>query len=81
MGLLDNGLKASLGPGIAIGVGAVLLIPAVRSALGGLLRPVAKAAIKGVILLGQGSVGLFAEAKESVTDLIEEVKYEVSSGE
>ncbi len=81
MGLLENGLKASLGPGIAIGVGAVLFVPSVRSALGGLIRPLAKAVIKSGVLMCQQTGSLFAEVKEDLVDLIEEVKYEVSSGE
>jgi hypothetical protein len=75
MALLDNGLK--LGTGLAIGVGVLILAPAVAPAVAAVVKPLAKAAIKSTILLFERTSELIAEAKESVEDLAAEAHAEM----
>jgi hypothetical protein len=64
MALFDDILSGSWVTGLAIGVGAVVIL-----AVGGpILRPLAKTAIKGGILAYQGAAGLF----EGIGDLVAE---------
>ena len=60
MALLEDVLKGGGGVGLAVGVG-VLAAPAVLSAVGQLLRPTAKALIKGGIVLYEDARGAFGE--------------------
>ena len=74
MGLFGNGLKGTLAKGLAIGVGAVILAPAVLPAL----RPVARAAIKGGIKMYKKGKESFAEVSEVVGNLVSEAKAEMA---
>ena len=47
MGLFDDVLKGNIVTGLAIGIGAAVLAPAVLPVIAGVAKPVAKAAIKG----------------------------------
>ncbi|MBV9480211.1 MAG: DUF5132 domain-containing protein [Acidobacteria bacterium] len=69
MALLDDFFKRNLVTGLAVGIGALLLTPAV----GQVLRPAAKAVIKGGILVYQG----LAELGESASDLFAEARAEM----
>jgi Protein of unknown function (DUF5132) len=59
--------------GIAIGLGAFLLVPT----LGQVLRPAAKALIKGGILAYQGAYQGLAEIGETASDLVAEARAEL----
>ncbi len=75
MALLDNGLK--IGTGLAIGLGVLILAPAVAPAVAAVVKPLAKASIKSCILLFEKTQELIAEAKESVEDLAAEAHAEL----
>ena len=64
-------------PVLAIGAGAALLAPVVFGVVGGILRPVAKAMIKGSIVAYDKIRESGAEAMETLEDLTAEVKAEV----
>lgn len=76
MALLDNGLK--LGTGVAIGLGALILVPAVLPVVGSVVKPLAKAAIKGGIILFEKSRELLAETQEVLEDLAAEARAELA---
>ena len=78
MAFFDNGLK--IGTGLAIGLGVLILAPAIAPAVAAGVRPVAKASIKSAILLFEKTTELIAEAKESVEDLAAEVHAELAQG-
>jgi hypothetical protein len=65
-------------PGIAAGVGAVLLAPLLIPAVAKVGKPLAKAAIKSGITLYEKSKGVFAEAGEVFEDLVAEAKVELA---
>ena len=68
----------SLGTGIAIGVGVVVLGPIVIPAVGKALRALTKEVIKGGLLAYEGGKGFIAETKETIEDLSAEAKSEIS---
>ena len=47
MALIEDMFKGNLATGLAVGIGAVLLGPTVMHTVGRILRPAAKAVIKG----------------------------------
>lgn len=67
----------SLGTGIAVGAGAVVLGPIVLPAVGGALKSLAKAAIKGGLIAYEGGKGVIAETRETLEDLTAEAKSEM----
>jgi hypothetical protein len=69
MATLDDLLKGNALTGLAVALGAVLLAPVA----GQVLRPAAKAVIKGGILAHQG----LADLGEAVGDLVAEAQYEL----
>ena len=71
MALFDDILSGNWVTGLAIGVGAVIVLPLA----GPILRPLAKTAIKGGILAYQGAAGLV----EGIGDLVAEVAAEVGA--
>jgi hypothetical protein len=75
MALFDNGLK--IGTGVAIGLGVLLLVPAIAPGVATVVRPIAKASIKGGIMLFEKALEFIAEAKESVEDLAAEAHAEL----
>lgn len=77
MGLFDNGLKGNIITGLAIGVGTAILAPVVIPMIAGIAKPLAKAAIKGGIMLYEKNKELIAEATEVVEDLVAEAKAEL----
>lgn len=73
-------LGASMNPTtLAVGAGAVLLAPIILPFVAGILRPVAKAAIKGGLIAYEKAKVMSSEAVESLEDLAAEAKAEVSS--
>ena len=79
MGLFDNGLKGNIFSGLAIGIGAAVLAPAILPILVGAAKPLVKAAIKGGIVLYDRGKESFAEVGEVVEDLVAEVKAELAA--
>ena len=71
MALVEDLLKGSTVTGVVVGLGAILLAPTVIPAVGRVVRPALKAAIKGgmvfyretVAEIGEVAGDLFAEAR------------------
>ena len=78
MALFDNGLKGNILTGLAIGIGTALFAPQVIPAIAGVVKPIAKAAIKGGLILYEKSKETFAEAGEMMEDIVAEVKAEMA---
>lgn len=74
--ILGEGMK--LGTGIALGAAVVLLAPVVAPAVAGILKSIAKAGIKGGLILYEKGKVLAEEAKESMEDLAAEARAEMS---
>jgi len=78
MALLDNGFRGNLMTGLAIGIGAAILAPIVIPAVAAVAKPLAKAALKGGILLYDRGKEAVAEAGEVIEDLMAETKAEIA---
>jgi hypothetical protein len=78
MALLEDMFSGNAVTGIAVGVGALLLGPTLLPAVGRALRPVAKAAIKGGMVLYRET---FAEIGEFTSDLVAEARAELEAGQ
>ncbi len=78
MALFDNGLKGNIVTGLAVGIGAALFAPQVIPALAGVVKPLAKAAIKGSLVLYEKSKEAVAEVGEMMEDIVAEVKAEMA---
>ncbi|MBW2442842.1 MAG: DUF5132 domain-containing protein [Deltaproteobacteria bacterium] len=82
MALFRNGFRlGGTWTTLAIGAGAVFLAPVVLPMVAGVLRPVAKAAIKGGILAFENAKVAVAETKETFEDIAAEARAEVSSAQ
>jgi hypothetical protein len=79
MAFLENGLKGNIIMGLAIGVGTAILAPVVIPMVASIAKPLAKAAIKGGIMLYEKNRELIAEATEVVEDLVAEAKAELDT--
>jgi hypothetical protein len=79
MGIFENGLKGNIITGLAIGVGTAILAPVVIPMVASIAKPLAKAAIKGGIMLYEKNREFIAEATEVVEDLVAEAKAELST--
>jgi hypothetical protein len=77
MRVLGNGISMS---SLAVGAGVVLLAPVVIPVIGSVLKPIAKAVIKGGIMAYEGAKVSVAEAKETIEDLAAEAKAEITEG-
>lgn len=77
MKIFNGGLSVG---GLAVGAGVVLLAPVVIPVIGSILKPVAKAVIKGGLLAYEGVKMSIAETKETLEDLAAEAKSEISQG-
>jgi hypothetical protein len=78
MGLLDDGLKGSVVTGLAVGIGAIVLAPAVLPALAGVAKPLLKAAVKSGIILFEKGKETAAELSEVVEDIVAEARAEMA---
>ena len=65
-------------PGVAAGIGALVLAPFLIPVVAGVGKPIAKAAIKGGISIYDKSRGLLAEAGEAWEDIVAEAKAELA---
>jgi len=77
VGLFDNMAKGNILTGLAIGVGAAVVAPAVLPVLAQAARPLAKAAMKSGILLFERGREIMAEAGELAEDLWAEARAEI----
>ncbi|MDJ0577925.1 MAG: DUF5132 domain-containing protein [Xenococcaceae cyanobacterium MO_234.B1] len=68
-------------PGIAAGLGAVVLAPVLIPAVAKASKPLAKALIKGGIIAYKKSRSAIAETGEVLEDLVAEVKAELAEEE
>ena len=75
MALFDDMLKGGL-PGVLLGVGVALAAPVILPAAAAGARPLAKALIKGGILVAATVREVVAEAGEQLSDLVAEVQEE-----
>jgi len=78
MKILGNGLSVG---SLAVGAGLVLLVPVVIPVVGAILKPVAKAVIKGSLMAYEGAKVSIAETRETLEDLAAEAKAEMSEAE
>src|SRR6185437_6416267 len=75
MALIEDVFKGNLATGLAIGAGALLLGPTVVQALGSVLRPAAKAAIKSGMVFYRETL---SEIGEMASDLVAEAQAELA---
>jgi hypothetical protein len=76
MALFDNGFK--MGGSLVVGAGVILLAPIVVPVVASLMKPIAKAAIKGGLLAYGKVKETVAETMETVEDLAVEAKAELA---
>jgi hypothetical protein len=74
MAILEDVFKGGTVTGLAVGVGALLLAPTVLPAVGRVVRPAVKAAIKGGMVFYRETV---AEVGEMASDLLAEARSEL----
>jgi hypothetical protein len=79
MGLLDDALKGTVLTGLAIGIGAAVVAPAVLPVLAGVAKPLAKAAMKSGLLLYNRGKEIATEVEEMAEDLWAETKAEAEA--
>ena len=75
MAFLKDSFKDTM-PSILIGMGVALAAPFILPAVAIVMRPVAKAALTGVMALTDSVKEFMAEASEQISDLVAEVKAE-----
>jgi len=75
MGLFDDGLKSSV-PSILVVLGVALAAPIILPAVAAVSRPLAKALIRGYLVLADTVKEFSAEAGEQIIDLVAEVQAE-----
>jgi len=82
MALFDDmvqGLTSSWVPSVLVGVGVALVAPIVVPALAGSMRPLAKAVMKGGMLVYDKGAEVIAEASEQLSDMIAEARSELDA--
>ncbi|MDD3581730.1 MAG: DUF5132 domain-containing protein [Desulfobacca sp.] len=77
--MLGN-LWKGYGTSILVGAGVALVAPVILPAVATIIRPVAKATIKGGLMLADKVKEIAAEASEQVSDLVAEARAEHSAG-
>jgi len=81
MALLEDVLVLNgWGGPVLLGVGAVVAIPVLLPVVGAVVRPVAKLAIQGGLLVADTFQELVAEGGEQVGELVAEAKAEYTTG-
>jgi hypothetical protein len=76
MALLEDMFKGNAVTGLAVGLGTVMLAPTLLPAAGRVLRPAAKAVIKGGMVLYRETI---AEVGELASDLVAEARSELNA--
>ncbi len=82
MALFDDiveGFGSAWVPSVLVGVGVALVAPVVVPALAAGRRPLAKAVIKGGIMVYDKGAEALAEAGEQLSDLVAEVRSEIDA--
>ena len=82
MALLDDmvgGLTSSWVPSVLVGVGVALVAPIVVPALAGGMRPLAKAVVRGGMMVYDKGAEVIAEASEQLSDMVAEVRSELDA--
>ena len=80
MAVLEDMFKGSLGAGLIVGVGALVLGPVIAPAVVGVIRPLAKGVIKaGIYAYDRASEGL-AQINEMTGDIVAEARSEMDRG-
>src|SRR5262249_29011827 len=82
MALFDDiveGFGSSWVPTVLVGVGVALVAPVVVPALAAGMRPLAKAVIKGGVMVYDKGAEVLAEAGEQLSDLVAEVRSEIDA--
>ncbi|EFK08898.1 conserved hypothetical protein [delta proteobacterium NaphS2] len=79
MALLSLPKGLTWGSGLAIGAASVVLAPVVLPVVGGVLKSLTKAGIKGGMVLYEKGKLFAEETKETVEDLTEEAKSELKT--
>ena len=82
MALFDDmvqGLTSSWVPSVLVGVGVALVAPIVVPALAGSMRPLAKAVMKGGMLVYDKGAEVIAEASEQLSDMLAEARSELDA--
>jgi hypothetical protein len=74
MALIEDMFKGNLAMGLAVGIGAIVLGPTVVKAVGSVLRPAAKAVIKGGLVFYRETL---SEVGEMASDLLAEARAEL----
>lgn len=72
-------MKGNIVTGLAIGIGSAIIAPLVVPALSKAAKPLAKAAVKGGLLLFETSKEKLAVAHELVDDLLAEARAELAA--
>jgi uncharacterized protein DUF5132 len=78
MALIEDMFKGGV-PGLLVGVGVALAAPILLPAAATGARPLAKALIKGALVVGDSVKEVVAEAGEQLSDLVAEVRAERTS--
>ena len=78
MAIFENGWKGNIFGGLAIGIGSAILAPIVIPILASVAKPLAKASIKGGLMLFEKGKEVVAETQEVVEDLVAEAKAELA---
>jgi hypothetical protein len=80
MAIIEDIGKAA-GPVALVGVGVALVAPTLLPAIGAGLRPLAKALVKGGVMVYDSMKETVAEAGEQLNDLVAEARSEMSESE
>jgi hypothetical protein len=72
MALLEDLVKGNMLTGLMVGAGAIILAPIVVPAVAQVVRPAAKAAVKGGIMIFERGQEAVAEIGEMVEDVVAE---------
>jgi len=78
MELFGTGFKVPTS--VALGVGAIILLPVLTPVIAAVVRPLVKAGIKGGIVLFERGMEAIAEATEAMEDLVMEARAELAGG-
>jgi hypothetical protein len=78
MAFFEDIFKGSIGSGLVLGIGAVILAPIMIPAVRNVAKPLAKAAIKGTIMVYEKGRELMAEGAEVVEDIYIEAQAELA---
>jgi len=81
MSFIEDVFKGNLGTSLAIGLGALILGPVIIPVVGAIVKPAAKAAIKGGMLLCKVGRKGVAEAGDFFGDVVAEARSEIESRE